>query len=61
MLLALVFAYASSRHPAAGGPYAYAREGFGDFMGFQTAWNYWVGAWVGGPRSPFRQSATWRS
>lgn len=47
MLLALVFAYASSRHPAAGGPYAYAREGFGDFMGFQTAWNYWVGAWVG--------------
>ncbi len=47
MLLALVFAYASNRHPAAGGPYAYAREGFGDFMGFQTAWNYWIGAWVG--------------
>ncbi|MCB9412637.1 MAG: amino acid permease [Actinobacteria bacterium] len=47
MLLAMVFAYASNRHPAAGGPYAYAREGFGDFMGFQTAWNYWIGAWVG--------------
>lgn len=47
MLLAMVFAYASRRHPAAGGPYAYAREGFGDFMGFQTAWNYWIGAWVG--------------
>lgn len=47
MLLAMVFAYASSRSPAAGGPYAYAREGFGDFMGFQTAWNYWIGAWVG--------------
>lgn len=47
MLLAMVFAYVSRRFPAAGGPYAYAREGFGDFMGFQTAWNYWIGAWVG--------------
>lgn len=47
MLLALVFSYVARRFPAAGGPYAYAREGFGDFMGFQTVWNYWIGAWVG--------------
>lgn len=47
LLLAMVFAFAARRHPAAGGPYAYAREGFGNFMGFQTVWNYWIGAWVG--------------
>ena len=47
LLLALVFAMLSRRMPAAGGPYAYARAGFGDFIGFQTAWNYWIGAWVG--------------
>lgn len=47
MMLALVFAMLSQRIPLAGGPYAYAREGFGDFIGFQTAWNYWIGAWAG--------------
>lgn len=47
MMLALVFAMMARRIPKAGGPYAYAREGFGDFIGFQTAWNYWIGAWVG--------------
>jgi APA family basic amino acid/polyamine antiporter len=25
----------------------FARQGFGDFVGFQTAWTYWIGAWAG--------------
>lgn len=47
MLLALVFARLSRAYPAKGGPYAYARRGFGDFAGYLTAWGYWVAAWVG--------------
>jgi basic amino acid/polyamine antiporter, APA family len=47
ILLALVFASLATRNPAAGGPYAYVRGAFGDFMGFQTGWNYWIGAWAG--------------
>lgn len=47
ILLALVFAQLAIRNPAAGGPYAYVRTAFGDFMGFQTGWNYWIGAWAG--------------
>lgn len=29
-----------------GGPYAYTREGFGDFIGFLMAWGYWISCWV---------------
>jgi len=29
-----------------GGPYAYSREGFGDFIGFLVAWGYWISIWV---------------
>jgi len=29
-----------------GGPYAYARAGFGDFIGFLVAWGYWISIWV---------------
>ncbi len=29
-----------------GGPYAYSREGFGDFVGFLIAWGYWISVWV---------------
>lgn len=47
MLLALVFANLGKIMPRTGGPYAYAHEGFGDFIGFQTAYNYWVALWVG--------------
>ena len=32
--------------PKIGGPYAYSREAFGDFIGFQMAWSYWVANWV---------------
>ena len=29
------------------GPYAYAKAGFGPFIGFNSAWGYWISAWVG--------------
>ncbi|MEM7185765.1 MAG: amino acid permease [Bacteroidota bacterium] len=29
-----------------GGPYIYAREGFGDFIGFLVAWGYWISIWI---------------
>ncbi len=29
-----------------GGPYLYAKEGFGDFIGFLVAWGYWISCWV---------------
>jgi len=47
MLLAGVFATMGRAYPVTGGPYAYARRAFGDFVGFQTAWGYWIAAWVG--------------
>ena len=47
MLLALVFARMSGVLPNTGGPYVYARRAFGDFVGFQTAWGYWIAAWAG--------------
>ena len=47
MLLALVFARLGAKFPRTGGPYVYARRGFGDFIGFQTAWGYWIAAWAG--------------
>ena len=33
--------------PQTGGPYAYSRKAFGDFVGFQTAWGYWIAIWAG--------------
>src|SRR5829696_10293952 len=47
ILLALVFANLGRAYPRTGGPYAYARRAFGDFVGFQTAWGYWIAAWAG--------------
>ena len=46
VLLALVFARLSRLVPRAGGPYAFSREGFGDFAGFVVAWRYWISIWV---------------
>jgi APA family basic amino acid/polyamine antiporter len=40
--LALVFARLAMLLPKIGGPYAFAREGFGDFGGFLMAWSYWI-------------------
>jgi basic amino acid/polyamine antiporter, APA family len=47
ILLALVFATMGRTYPRTGGPYVYARRAFGEFVGFQTAWGYWIAAWVG--------------
>lgn len=47
VMLALTFASLARRTPDVGGPYAFSRQGFGDFVGFQSAWTYWIGAWVG--------------
>ena len=47
ILLALVFAGLGRQMPRTGGPYAYARRAFGNFIGFQTAWGYWIGVWAG--------------
>ena len=47
ILLALVFAGLGRSLPRTGGPYAYARRAFGDFIGFQTAWGYWIAVWAG--------------
>ncbi len=47
VLLALVFARLGRAFPKVGGPYAYARRAFGDFVGFLTAWGYWIAVWVG--------------
>ncbi|MEU2052179.1 amino acid permease [Streptomyces bungoensis] len=44
--LALVFGRLAERDPRTGGPYVYAREAFGDFAGFLTAWAYWITTWV---------------
>jgi len=44
--LAFVFANLSRTLPKIGGPYAYSRAAFGDFIGFQMAWSYWVGTWA---------------
>lgn len=45
--LALMFAKLGMMDPEAGGPYAYAREGFGDYLGFQTIFVYWFANWIG--------------
>ncbi|MDZ5454458.1 arginine-ornithine antiporter [Labrys sp. ZIDIC5] len=49
-MLALVFVYqslATRRPDLDAGPYAYAKAGFGPFVGFNSAWGYWISAWVG--------------
>ncbi len=47
MILAIVFARLSRLLPRTGGPYAYCKEAYGDFIGFQVAYNYWIALWVG--------------
>ncbi len=45
LLLALTFSRLAARGAQAGGPYAYAREAFGDTTGFVVAWSYWISIW----------------
>ncbi len=47
VLLAIVFARLGRAYPKTGGPYVYSRRAFGDFIGFQQAWGYWIAAWAG--------------
>lgn len=47
LALALVFSKLSMWIPKAGGPYTFVRHVFGDFVGFQMAWGYWISAWCG--------------
>ncbi|WP_283139420.1 APC family permease [Rhizohabitans arisaemae] len=47
LTLALVFGTLGRRIPRAGGPYVYAREAFGEFPGFLTAWSFWITSWAG--------------
>jgi len=45
LLLAFTFARMAMRWPCSGGPYAYARNAFGDGVGFAVAWSYWISIW----------------
>lgn len=45
--LALTFSRLASIDPAAGGPYAYTRKAFGDYMGYQTNMVYWIANVIG--------------
>ena len=45
LLMAFMLARLSIRLPAIGGPYAYARAGLGDFVGFWVGWGYWIAIW----------------
>ena len=42
LLIVLCFAEAGSRFDRPGGAYLYAREAFGDFVGFQVGWMTWL-------------------
>ena len=45
--LGLVFAKLGELNPQEGGPYAYARDFLGPYVGFQTNYVYWFGNWIG--------------
>ncbi|MBU3059174.1 arginine-ornithine antiporter [Pseudomonas indica] len=48
LTLAFVFQTLANRKPELdAGVYAYAKAGFGDYMGFSSAWGYWISAWIG--------------
>ena len=48
LMLALVYQGLAVRKPELNsGPYAYARAGFGPYVGFQAAWGYWLSGWIG--------------
>lgn len=47
LFVALVYARLGTLLPRTGGPYVFAREAFGDFVGFQVVWSYWFSATIG--------------
>lgn len=42
LVLAKVFSELGKMFPQTGGPYTFAKKGFGDFTGFLVAWGYWI-------------------
>ncbi len=46
LLVALMLSRLTKAIPKVGGPYAYAREGLGDFAGFLTMWGYSISNWT---------------
>ncbi len=47
LLLARVFSKLSQTiKDSNGGPYAFAKAGFGDYVGFLVAWGYWISCWI---------------
>ena len=49
-MISLAFVYQSlaNRKPElTGGVYSYAKAGFGEYVGFNSAWGYWLSAWIG--------------
>jgi arginine:ornithine antiporter/lysine permease len=48
LMLAFVYQNLAVRKPNLNaGPYAYAKAGFGSFVGFNSAWGYWLSAFLG--------------
>lgn len=48
LMLAFVFQTLAQRKPDVdGGVYGYARAGFGNYVGFTSAFGYWASAWMG--------------
>ena len=48
LMLALTYQMLSRRRPDLdNGVYAYARALSGEYVGFNSAWGYWVSAWIG--------------
>lgn len=46
-MLTRIFQYLSVRfYKINDGLYGYVREGFGDYIGFNAAWGYWISAWM---------------
>tara|TARA_B110000305_G_scaffold173873_1_gene192257 strand:+ start:405 stop:1817 length:1413 start_codon:yes stop_codon:yes gene_type:complete len=46
LVLSLMLADLARTLPIIGGPYAYARAGMGDFIGFWVGWGYWIALWA---------------
>jgi hypothetical protein len=58
LMLALVFQTLAVRRPDLdAGVYAYAKAGFGEYLGFFSAFGYWASACVGNVTWPRRHAA----
>jgi arginine:ornithine antiporter/lysine permease len=48
LMLTLCFVNLNRKRPDLdAGVYSYAQAGFGKYMGFNSAWGYWISAWIG--------------